>query len=78
MSRNCCKFCGEHILDCDCEENQPWYCFDDIKPSPGQKCLIKSVQIHEAYYSPRAPDEFCAIKLKEVGGVTAWRPLFEG
>jgi len=77
MANERCKECGEHILDCDCDGLQQWECFDDCKPTPGQKCLIKSVQILKAYYSPKFENEFYVVDCVENGSVTAWRPLYE-
>jgi hypothetical protein len=77
MANEYCKDCGENKFDCDCDVLQEWYCFDDCKPSPGQKCLIKSVQILEAYYAPKVENEFYVVDCHEVGTITAWRPLYE-
>lgn len=77
MIKGKCNYCGENFADCECYNEDEWYCFDDVKPSPGQKCLVKSTQILEAYYSPKFVDEFYVTGCKEVGEITSWRPLFD-
>jgi hypothetical protein len=77
MSDERCGFCGENLLDCCCDEIHPWYCFDDTKPVPGQKCLVKNTQILEAYYSPKYEDEFYVVGCHDTGVITAWKPIIE-
>jgi len=76
MYKDKCKFCGEHILDCDCDEKQEWHSFPDIKPSPGQLCLIRQEAFLYAHYTPRKDFDWSIVGRREEGVVTSWRPLY--
>lgn len=74
-----CEYCGDHVLDCDCDERQEWYCPQDLQPDDGQLCRIKCVTIVDAYYLPdnkngrwvQADDN-----KSQPAFITAWRPLY--
>lgn len=59
------------------EDIEPWQCLDEVKPLHGQLCLIKSVDIAEAYYSVSRDDEFKVVKNIDQGRITAWRPVYD-
>lgn len=59
------------------EDMEPWYDLEDMKPLHGQLCLIKSVDILEAYYSVSRDDEFVVVKNVDQGRITAWRPIYD-
>lgn len=73
-----CEFCGDDEIDCECHVDHEWYDFEDLKPSPGQKCRVGLQMVVDAIYIPddNAPVDWKVISEYKVTKIEVWRPLY--
>ena len=76
MKTEKCDYCGDDLLDCDCDGTKEWYNLEDVKPAQGQMCRVKCEQLVDAYYSPKFREVWSVVKTYPKIVTTSWRPLY--